>query len=191
MFRALTPSPMAQWLTAIPVWRPRRLGQGLADVLHVHVIDTVLELLAERDGVLAGDEAVAGIEVERQKRRIDKGQHLRQRLGPGREVAVDLDVDRDLVGIRHLDDLAVAPLHQLQRLLVGKPRGPVQAVGRGDPFASGVLGPGDRPEHVGNAVKGAVLAGERIGCIDLGEPDPERSIFRRKSSGSSWSATCG
>ena len=43
---------------------PDGVGQRLADILHMNVINLVLELPAERDGVLAGDEAVAGIEVE-------------------------------------------------------------------------------------------------------------------------------
>ena len=83
---------------------------------------------------------------------------------------MDLDVDGDLVGLGHFEDLAVAPLHHLHGLGVGEPLGLVQAVGRGDPRAAGVLGPGDRLQHVGHAVERAVLARKRIGRVHLGEP---------------------
>ena len=64
MLSALTPSPMAHWLTAMPVCSPRTAAASdCDDVLDVDVADLVDEPLEERHRVLAGDEGVAGVHV--------------------------------------------------------------------------------------------------------------------------------
>ena len=129
------------------------------------MVDRTLKPLAKGDGVLAGDEAVARIEVQAQIGRIAEGQHLRQAIRIGRKIAVNLDIDRDLVGLGHSQDLAIAAFHEFQGFVVGQVFRLVQSVGRGDPRAAGQLGPRNRLENVGHAVERAIAAGERKGGV--------------------------
>ena len=163
----------------------RRGRQGLRDVLDVHVLDLVEEALGELDRVVAGDERVAGVEVEPQVRRVAAvGQHLLEPLGPRREVAVHLDRDDDLVRLGDADDLAIGASHQVQRLAVAEALRLVQAVGGRDARAAGERGPGDRLLDVRDADAHAVLARQRVRGVDLGE-------LRRRSAPSCGAAAPG
>jgi hypothetical protein len=86
---------MAAWLMAIPVSWPRAASASEADdVLDVDVLDARQEAPQERDRIVAGDEGVAGVEVEAEVGAVAEAEHLLQHVGLGGEVAVDLDVDR-------------------------------------------------------------------------------------------------
>ena len=86
----------------------RGRGQRLGNVLDVDVAHPVDEPRQERHRVLAGDERVARVHVHPQVGAVAEVEHPGHELGLGGEVAVRLDVDDDLVGLGHLDDLLVA-----------------------------------------------------------------------------------
>ena len=77
MFSAFTPSPIAHWLTAIPVRSPRAAAASdSADVLDVDMAHFAFEPLQEGHRVLTGDERVARVHVHSQAGRVGEGQHL-------------------------------------------------------------------------------------------------------------------
>ena len=76
MFSAFTPSPSAQWLTAMPVCLPRvAAASDWRNVLHVYVVHPLVEPAQERHRVLAGDERVARVEVHPQVGAIAEIEH--------------------------------------------------------------------------------------------------------------------
>ncbi len=98
MFSAFTPSPMAQWLTAMPVSSPRAAAARSALTSFICTWLTRLdEALEERNRILPGDERVPRIHIHAQVGRIHERQHLAHEFRIRGVVPVRLDVDDDVV----------------------------------------------------------------------------------------------
>ena len=130
---------------------PNGRGQGLRDVLDVHVTDPLDELLEEGNRVLARDERVARVHVHAEIGAVAEGQHLGHHLGLGGEVAVRLDVDGNLMRLGDLDDLRVAALHHLHCFAVAHALRRLHSVCRVHTGTSDQVSPLDRLHHVGHA----------------------------------------